>query len=71
MKMIKVLLGADIFIILTGLAWLLFIPSFNLTAFNRPLPSTYLGLLVLLFGIYKGFQLRRAYLRIRAQTQST
>jgi hypothetical protein len=50
------------------LAWLLLIPSFNLTAFNRPLSSTFLGMLVLLFGIYKGFQLRRAYLRIKSQS---
>ncbi len=68
MKMIKVLLGADIFIILSGLAWLLFIPNFYLSAFNRPLPSTFLGMFVLLFGIYKGFQLRRTYLRIRSQS---
>lgn len=68
MNMIKVLLAADIFLILSGLAWLLLIPSFNLTAFNRPLSSTFLGMLVLLFGIYKGFQLRRAYLRIKSQS---
>jgi len=67
-NMIKVLLAADIFLILSGLAWLLLIPSFNLTAFNRPLSSTFLGMLVLLFGIYKGFQLRRAYLRIKSQS---
>ena len=35
MNMIKVLLGADIFLILSGLAWLLLIPSFNLSAFNQ------------------------------------
>jgi hypothetical protein len=67
-NMIKVLLAADIFLILSGLAWLLLIPSFNLTAFNRPLSSTFLGMLVLLFGIYKGLQLRRAYLRIKSQS---
>ncbi|OLN29282.1 hypothetical protein [Desulfosporosinus metallidurans] len=68
MNMIKVLLGADIFLILSGLAWLLLIPSFNLSAFNRPLPSTFLGMLVLLFGIYKGLQLRRTFLRIKSQS---
>jgi len=68
LKMIKVLLGADIFLILSGLAWLLLIPSFNLSAFNRPLSSTFLGMLVLLFGIYKGLQLRRAYFRIKSQS---
>lgn len=67
MYMIKVLLGADIFVIFSGLAWLLLVPNFNLSAFNRPLPSTFLGVIVLLFGIYKGFQLRRAYMRLKSQ----
>jgi|GEM_PF-3138093 hypothetical protein len=69
MNMIKALFGADIFLILSGLAWLLLIPSYNLRAFNRPISSSFLGMLVLLFGIYKGLQLRRTYLRIKSQTQ--
>lgn len=68
MTMFKVLLGADIFLILSGIAWMLLVPSFNLTAFNRPLSSTFLGMLVLLFGIYKGFQLRRTYMRLKSQS---
>ncbi|KLU65592.1 hypothetical protein DEAC_c22220 [Desulfosporosinus acididurans] len=68
MKILKVLIGADIFIILSGLSWLLIIPNFYLSAFNRPLPSSFLGMLVLLFGIYKGFHLRRTYLRLRSQS---
>lgn len=66
MKMMGVLLVADIFLIVSGLAWLIFAPGLSLTAFHHTVSSGFIGLLVCLFGIYQGLRWYRLYKRLYA-----
>ena len=66
MKIIWALLVMDILLILSGVGWLVFAPinSSQLIAFNRPVSPDFLGIFIILFGLYQSFRLRRAYLKV-------
>lgn len=61
MKMIYTLMALDSLLILMGLGWIIFGPytSIRMMAFNKPVSPIYLGILILLYGIYQSFHLRK------------
>lgn len=67
MKIIRALLVMNVFLILSGIGWIVFGTHFAmpLTAFNRPVAPNFLGSLIILFGIYQSIRLRKAYLKVK------
>ncbi|MHB1651323.1 MAG: hypothetical protein ACYCVD_02460 [Desulfitobacteriaceae bacterium] len=68
MKVLKLLLVADILLILSGFGWVLLGSRLNLQlqAFNRPLSPIYFGLITVLLGLYQSLRIKRAYVRIKS-----